>query len=193
MIRRLRKARGVTLVETMVSLSVLALGLTGLTQLQLISVRSNAFARKSAIAAALATDLVENVALWPYTDGRLATSTSVTSVTDSQIAARTELGREEKITDSSKKAMFAEQDTTNALTGNALRGAATYDGYSSDVDGDGVADFERYWSVFKIDPTLSGLEQGKLVVVTVRWKEAPIGYRQISMSTFRSNSGGFAQ
>ena len=169
MSRRLRWRRGVTLVETMVSLTVLALGITGLTQLQIISVRANAFSRKMALASALATDLVENVGLWQYTDGRLATTTSVTSATDSKIAARSELGRAATITDSSLKPMFSEQSTTNALTGSALRGGSTtYDGYSSDIDGDGVDDFERYWSVFKLDPSSSGVETGKIVVVTVR-------------------------
>lgn len=175
------------------SLTVLSIALVGVLILQVLAVRSNHMARELGVATSLGRDLVENIGTWAYNDPRLATTTSVTSPTNAAVLARSDLGRATTVTDSAKKPHFGELAGTNALSNDALRsGGVAYDGLSPDIDRDGRPDFERYWSVFRLDPTGSGTEEGKLVVVVVRWFEGGLGYRQIVQTTFRSNAGAFS-
>src|SRR5206468_1794871 len=59
-----------------------------------------------------------------------------------------------------------------------------YTGLSGDVDGDGVLDYQRYWNVWTTSFDGS-TTTGKFIQVIVRWKEPVLGYRQISVSTFK--------
>lgn len=185
--------RGVSLIESMIALTLLAFGLTGVLAMQLISVRTNTMARRLQLATAMARDLAESASLWEYDDPRLATTDVVTSLADSRIAAKSDLGRE-RIVPSTRRAHFAEQASPNAVVARALRrGGKRWDGLEPDGDGTERAEVERYWSVFKVDPDADGVENGKLVVILVRWHEAPLGFRQIAITTFRSNAGAFSQ
>jgi hypothetical protein len=85
---------------------------------------------------------------------------------------------------------YTAQYSDKALDSNASTPAALgagYQGLSSDVDGDGVADFTRYWNVFRVNMGAGGAENGKLVQIIVRWKEPGFGYRQVTTSTFKHN------
>jgi Tfp pilus assembly protein PilV len=189
------KNRGVSLVEALVSLTVFSFGLIGVTSLHLISSRSNAMMRRMSQATELAQDLVENIGLWPYNDPRLVPSDNITAINNALVSARIDLGQATSGGALLSKPNYAEQATTLAVNPSALYNATTqYDGYTADVDGDGVPDFERYWSVFNVNLANDGLTNGKLVVVTVRWMEPALGrYRQITSTTFVSNSGNFGQ
>lgn len=182
-----RSERGLGLVESLVSMAVLGIALVGLTQLQLVAVGANSFSRKMSQASMLAADLAENIGRWDYDDPRLASGATASSLDASSILQLGDLPRSELITDASRKPHFAAQETDNATTDEALElyGNA-WEGLSADIDHDGVEDFERYWSVFDIT-NAQGLVDGKHVVIVVRWREAGLGFRQVTATTFRFN------
>lgn len=188
-----RRPRGVTLIEAAISLAVFAIGMVGILQLQIVAARSNTLARKLGQASALAQDLGENVTLWPYDDVRLAAGATVTGVEDTAVGKHRADSRK-AVLDSDDRPHFADFETENADEDDALSSSTvTYQGLSNDVDGDGERDFERYWNVFAVDANGDGTEEGKLVVVVVRWFEGGIGYRRIERTVFRSNPMVFAQ
>ena len=99
--------------------------------------------------------------------------------------------------DSRAKPRFASAYARSDGTANATKTAALdaafctpnppgcpYTGLSGDVDGDGVLDYQRYWNVWTTSFDGS-TTTGKFIQVIVRWKEPVLGYRQISVSTFK--------
>src|SRR6185312_15672157 len=80
-------SRGMTMIEMLVAMAVLAIGLLGISALQIVSANMNQMSQRMAIATALATDLIENVSLWQYSDARLSTTTNITSTADPSVAA----------------------------------------------------------------------------------------------------------
>ena len=180
---RRRKPRGTSLVEAMIAMSVLLFGLTGVASLQLATSKANQFSRRYAQASAVATDLEENINLWSYSDSRLNTANGVTSLSDPSIVNRWDMG-------SSATASFVadysdKTPDSNASSAGAL--GAAYPGLSGDIDGDGVPEFTRYWNVSTVDLMSSGVPNGKLVQIIVRWYEPGTGYKQLNASTFKPN------
>jgi len=193
--RRYRQ-RGFSIIEAMIASIVMLVGLLGLAALQVIGVRSNHFGKHMTQASQLAQDLIENVGRWDYNDARLTPTVPRTwNVKDTTSTAALDkewdMGRGAAATHtdgSSYTADFSE-GTTNASKTAALSAAfctpnCPYTGLSSDVDGDGVLDYERYWNVWSttFDATST---TGKFIQVIVRWKEPVLGYRQISASSFK--------
>ena len=180
-------ARGFGLIEAVMAMAVLAIALVGIAQLQVVSVRSNHFARHATLATSLATDLVDQSGLWPYDDPRLAPAATVTSIEDTQVLNRRELGRGETVPSESRP-HFGELDDGIAITGNALSlEGRTWGGLPADVDRDGSPDARRYWSVFLVDADGDGVGEGKSITVVARWKEPGLGFRQVALTSFRAN------
>jgi hypothetical protein len=171
--------------EAIVALSTLLIGLMGFASLQVMTVRSNQFARRLAQASELAMDLEESIKLWTYADTRLNTTRMVTSMIDPTITSRWDMGRG---TLSSYQADYSEKASdSNAALSSALTLGGAYPGLSGDVDGDGKLEFIRYWSVTAVDISSTGTANGKLVQIIVRWFEPGVGYRQVTSSSFKLN------
>jgi Tfp pilus assembly protein PilV len=179
-----RSPRGTTLVEAMIASAVLAIALAGLLPLQVLGARMNRFSDRTLAASTLATDLSENVARWAYADPRLTALATYSSFTDPAIASAWDMGTS---TTAAQKAEYSDSPVldANASSYNAL--GATYQGLSSDLDGDGTPDFYRYWNVYAIDLTGSGTPNGKLVQIIVRWNEPRVGWHQVAITTFKRN------
>lgn len=191
--RRRRGRRGVTLVEATLSLAVFAIGMVGILQLQIVAARSNTLARKLGQASALAQDLGENVTLWSYDDPRLSPGATISDVNGTTASNHRADSRKATL-DSDDRPHYADFVTDNADEDDALTSSTlSYQGLTTDTDGDGQRDFERYWNVFAVDANGDGTEEGKLVVVVVRWFEGGVGYRRIERTVFRSNPMVFAQ
>lgn len=187
-LRKRRGERGLSLVEVMVSLVLLALGLVGLAQMQIVGSRANRFGRNMTLASELARDLVENATLWKYGDPRLAPMDTVAALSDPKVAALFSLPRDETLP-SSQRAQFGEvAGDPNAVNAGAL---GTYAGTGSDLDKDGRPDFRRYWSVLAVDPNGDGVADSKFVVVVVRWHEPGVGMRQVFATTVKANAEVF--
>jgi Tfp pilus assembly protein PilV len=177
-------ARGFTLVEALVASGILLVALAALLPLQVVGARMNRYSERTLDATLLATDLSENIARWNYSDTRLASLSTVNSFSNSAIAAGWDMGSSDK---ASHVAEFSDSPTAdqNASTYNAL--GTTYQGLSSDVDGDGRPDFNRYWNVYDIDLAGTGTPSGKLVQIIVRWNEPNVGWHQVAVTTFKRN------
>jgi prepilin-type N-terminal cleavage/methylation domain-containing protein len=184
MIRHRPRTRGFTLIEAMVASAILLVALAALLPLQVVGARMNRWSERTLDASLLATDLSENVARWSYTDARLNSLVTVSSFSDSAVAAHWDMGTSAH---SGQTAQFSDSPTRdqNAANYNAL--GTTYQGLSSDVDGDGTPDFTRYWNVYAVDLAGTGTPSGKLVQIIVRWNEPNTGWHQIAVTTFKRN------
>lgn len=184
----MRTSSGFSIVEALVGLVVLSIGSLGLTALQLHAVRATTFAASVVQATELASDLTENAKRWPYGDARLVARAAVQSTTDAAVTAFWDPGRGAL----PQKASFGEKPgDPDADTAGAL--GANYQGLSGDVARDGSWMFRRYWNVFDVDLNGSGVAQGKLVQVIVRWREPGVGERQVTVSTYKANVGALFQ
>ncbi|HET9034860.1 MAG TPA: prepilin-type N-terminal cleavage/methylation domain-containing protein [Myxococcaceae bacterium] len=179
-----RSARGFTLVEAMIASAILAISLAALLPLQVMGARMNRWSERTLDASLLGTDLSENIARWSYSDPRLAPLITVSSFTDSTLAATWDMGSSAQAT---RKAQFSDSPTTDQNAGSYDSLGASYQGLSTDVDGDGKPDFTRYWNVYAVDPIGSGTPSGKLIQIIVRWNEPNVGWHQIALTTFKRN------
>jgi prepilin-type N-terminal cleavage/methylation domain-containing protein len=182
--RRRSSARGFTLVEALVASAILLVALAALLPLQVMGARMNRWSERTLDATLLATDLSESISHWSYTDSRLDPLVTVSSFNDSEVASRWDMGTAAR---TSQRAQYSDAPTpdSNAATHAAL--GAAYQGFSSDVDGDGKPDFTRYWNVYAIDPTGSGTPSGKLIQIIVRWNDPSVGWHQVAVTTFKRN------
>jgi Tfp pilus assembly protein PilV len=184
MSRRRSTPRGFTMVEAMIASAILMIALAALLPLQVMGARMNRWSERTLEATFLATDLSENISRWSYLDTRLAPLSTVASLNDSTITATWDMGS------SARAPVRAEYSDSPAPDQNATTYAAlgaTYQGLSSDVDGDGAPDFTRYWNVYAVDLTGSGTPSGKLIQVIVRWRDPAVGWRQLAVTTFKRN------
>lgn len=194
------RARGFTLIEAMVAMTVMAIGLLGLASLQVVGVRATFMATRMAGASALAQDLAENMNRWPYDDTRLAATRS--SISDlSSLDATSDLGRNVALPytpDFGEGASgqwtcgTCSPTTPSATTNNAL---GVYAGVRSPTDsGAGTNLYDRYWNVY---PMSGSNGTGKAIQIIVRWPEGNFGvdangnptakYRQIVLNTFKAD------
>ena len=201
MIPRARRPgqRGFSIIEAMIASIVMLIGLLGLAALQIIGVRSNHFGKHMTQASQLAQDLVESIQRWDYNDARLTPAVARSwnaqdSASTAAVDKESDMGRGVAATHTDGSTYTADftEGTTNSSKTSALAAAfctpnppgCPYIGLSGDVDGDGVLDYQRYWNVWTT--TFDGsTTTGKFVQVIVRWKEPVLGYRQISVSTFK--------
>jgi type II secretory pathway pseudopilin PulG len=177
-------SRGFTLVEALVASAILMIALAALLPLQVMGARMNRFSERTLDATLLATDLSENITRWPYADSRLSPLLTVSSLSDSAIASRWDMGTAAA---SSQTAQFSDFPKPDPNAENYAALGTTYQGLSSDIDGDGTPDFTRYWNVYAVDATGSGTPSGKLVQIIVRWNEPQVGWHQIVVTTFKRN------
>jgi type IV pilus assembly protein PilV len=190
--KRLKNQRGVSLIEATISLGVMTIGLLGMMQMQVIAVRSNQVARSTAVASALARDMVENASRWDYNDPRLTPLGTVSDLDAQSIKDKLDLGRETTAPTTAAPQFGEGTNDPNSTNDGAL---GTFEGLSADTDLDGTigeTEPKRYWTVFNYDPDSDGNVEGKLIVILVRWKEPGFGFRQIVTTTFRYNEQVFA-
>ena len=191
-----RGQRGFSIIEAMIASIVMLVGLLGLASLQIVGVRSNHFGRHMTQGSQLAQDLIENLQRWDYNDVRLTPAVQRSwnvqnPASTTAVDTEWDMGRGVSATHTDGSTYTADftDGTTNATKTAALDATfcatgCPYIGLSGDVDGDGVLDYQRYWNVWTT--TFDGsTTTGKFVQVIVRWKEPVLGYRQISVSTFK--------
>ena len=196
--------RGFSLIEALIASMVMLIGLLGLAGLQVVGMRANNLGKRMAQASLLAQDLVQNMQVWQYTDGRLTPQASAspahtalyTDTNHADIAKFWDLQNTAALT-SNVDSSSVTFDFTDGAAGAAAVSqlAANYEGVLSPVDTSlPTAEqtvFQRYWNVFLVDLNGSGAAQGKLVQVMVRWKEPNFGYRQVNTSFYKNDPTGF--
>lgn len=161
--KRTRSTRGTTLIEAMIAMLVVTVGGVGALAIYKVQLGMNADARRITEATALARDLVEGMALWPYDDARLSNDVPEN---DTDIADTTQAFEDAAV----PVADHGEADLT--------KGSATWTGLPS-RDG-----FERYWNV---SPDASG--RAIRIAAIVRWQHGS-GWRRVVALTSRASTTG---
>ena len=177
-------SRGFTLVEALVASAILMIALAALLPLQVMGARMNRLSEKTLDGTLLATDLSENITRWSYNDPRLNPLQTVSSFSDSAVSARWDMGTDAR---ASQTAEFSDSPSPDSNAGKYAALGSSYQGLSSDIDGDGTPDFTRYWNVYAVDATGSGTPSGKLIQIIVRWNEPQVGWHQVVVTTFKRN------
>lgn len=175
-------AQGFTLIEALITMSVLIIAFLGLASLQIVGAQTNFFGNRMLQASSLATDLGENMHVWQYNDSRLTPLFTVSSTNDPAILSWN-LGS--AITTPYILEYSDLNPDPNAT--NAGAQGPSYQGLSTDVDKDGGADFFRYWNVYNVDIGTTGIPQGKLIQIIVRWKQPGAGYHQVTTAVYKRN------
>jgi Tfp pilus assembly protein PilV len=165
---RSRLDRGTTLVEAMVAMAVLLIGTAGVMSLNSTGLRMAGDARRITRATAIAQDLVDQIALWPYADPRLANGNPSNDGAIGDPAFALE-GSGTPAVD------HGESDLT--LGGTSWVGTPTGD----------IAGYERYWNVAYLDDDNgNGVWDAARIAVIVRWPMGS-GFRRIVLLTTKFN------
>jgi Tfp pilus assembly protein PilV len=173
----LRGQRGTSLIEAMIALVVLLIGAIGVIAAHRQGLRLASDARRLTRASAIAQDLVDQIALWPYGDPRLARG-SRSALTDADIGDSNFLFE----TTASTSTLADHGDADLTLGGTQWNGIPT-----AVIQGYGPP-FERYWNVAYVDDIDGdGVWDAVRIAVIVRWGDPASGYRRIVAYSTKAN------
>jgi prepilin-type N-terminal cleavage/methylation domain-containing protein len=164
---------GFTLLESVIAMSVLLIGAVGVLGLQLQGIRMESDARRITRATAIAQDLANQIALWPWGDPRLG---NATALDDTRLAT---LGDPAFAFEASTAptASFSDADITTG--GTSWLGIPT-----ADTTGAG---FQRYWNVAYVDDSnTNGVPDSVRFAVIVRYP-AGVGFRRVVLLGTKAN------
>lgn len=171
--------RGLTLIESMLALAIMLIGAMGLASLFTTGVQMNGDARRMTRATAIAQDLLNNIALWPYQDNVAGTPLANTSTANDA--------------DVGDAAFAFQQDANPVGDGLADHGEADLTALGALWTGIPAAElggeYERYWNVRYVDTNGNGVNDLVQIAVIVRWQHAG-GWRRIVLLTAKINPGG---
>jgi type IV pilus assembly protein PilV len=153
MARTRRRARGFTLIEAMVALSVLLIGLLGLLRLHFVGTSSNAGGRMQTQATEIARELVAGIEQLQFGDARIAAG-GVRST------APTPFGSVVKADRTIETTGVVAWDDANPVPGVRLTAALP-------------GAYERRWTVWSYSTSSATMAAVRLVAVSVVWYEAP--------------------
>lgn len=159
--------RGITLVEGMASMALLAVGAMGLVSMSLHSVQLNGEGRHLTRATAIAQDLLAQIQLWDYGDPRLA----------ERLANDADLG---------DQSLSFQRDAPPVEYGEAdlTLGGSEWLGLPNSALG-GV--YERYWNVARVDDdNHNSIPDGVRIAVIVRWRQG-LAWRRVVFFTAKPN------
>src|SRR5574342_770848 len=170
---RPRSSRGTTLLEAMIAMVVLLIGAIGVIGAHRQGLRLASDARRLTRASAIAQDLVDQIALWPYPvpggDQRLARGPR-SAIPDNDIGDSNFLFE----TGASTSTLADHDDNDLTLGGTQWNGIPT-----AVIQGTAPR-FERYWNVAYIDDMDGdGVWDLARIAVIVRWVEGASTYRRI--------------
>jgi hypothetical protein len=173
-----RSERGLTLLEALVSLSILLVGMLGLVQLQIYGITANAGARAHTNAVQLARELAAGLARLPTSDGRLSGAAGTTGEPPA-VFGRILQG------DGSAAAAHVYDDTA-PIPGTRLDAAIEKDGSSTTTPM-----YVRRWTVWDSFSSGSGVAT-KIIAVSVIYRERGSPYpREVVLYTQVANRGLF--
>jgi hypothetical protein len=178
-----RSQRGTTLLEAMIAMVVLLIGAIGVTGAHRQGLRLASDARRITRASAIAQDLVDQIALWPYTDPRLwqANAGNDGVIGDPGQAFET-------TADVAGLCDRGETVSGTLLNGGLTAGGTTWNGIPGGVISSYSPPFERYWNVSYVDDDDGdGVWDAVRIAVIVRWGDPESGYRRIVTFTSKAN------
>jgi type II secretory pathway pseudopilin PulG len=165
-------ARGFTIIEALVAMVVITIGSIGMMSLMSTGQRLNADARQMTRAIAVGQDLLGQIALWQYTDPRLAAgATGGVDITDETLKFQ---NQDSPPYDHSDAELISPPDADPNFNG------------ISNASLDGV--YERYWNVAYVDDSnANGVWDGVRVAVIVRWRQTGV-WRRVVLTGFKPNT-----
>ena len=168
-----RQQRGLTLIEAMIAMVVMLIAAVGMLGLHVQGQKVNADAQKILRATAIAQDLSSQIALWPYTDPRLANASTANDALVGDPGFAFEV-------DAPPPADHGEADLT--LGGTLWNGIPTADLGSG---------YERYWNVaYPVTPAFdtngNGISDSMQVAVIVRFPSGG-GFRRVVLLSIKGN------
>jgi len=159
-------SRGVTLIEVMFALAILLVAASGMVGIHNQGVQMMADARQMTRATGIASDLVEQIESWGYTDGRLV---------DGNPGNNGELGDHGQFL--AQALTYAGEYAEANLAAGPWYGIPT---------ASLPAGYERYWNVADDDLDGNGTVDVKRIAVVVRWPHGN-GFRRVVLVTSKLN------
>ncbi len=174
----MRKPRpnGFTLLEVLLAASVLLIGAVGMLSLHVHGLRLEGDSRRITRATAIAQDMMDQIALWPWGDARLGganpgmDSTHLATLGDPARAFEAE---------TPPTASFSD------LNGDLTAGGTTWLGIPLSTTQ--AAGYERYWNVAYVDDSNgNGVPDAARIAVIVRYP-VTIGFRRVVLVGTKAN------
>ena len=165
-----RWQRGTTLIEVMAATCILLVAGVGTLAMHGQQLKMNGDARRMTEATALAQDMVENIALWSWGDGRLA---------DTNTTNNKDIGDSAFDFERLDNPPYDHAEKDGDLT---LGNTVPWNGIQNPPAG-----FERYWNVALVDDMENnGIFDAVRIAVIVRW-QGSTGWRRIVLMTTKAN------
>ena len=177
--REPRRARGFTLIETMAAVTVMLIGAIGLMGLFSAGLAMDGNARRMTRATAIAQDLLDNIALWPYQDNVAGTPLFDASAANNGDIGDTGLNFEtdanplgDGFADHGEPDLVALGTAWTGIPANSL-----------------PAGYERYWNVVYVDTNHNGVNDLVQIAVIVRWQQGG-AWRRLVLLSAKLNPNG---
>jgi len=176
--RTQRSDRGYTLIESMIAIGIVLLGASGLAHTYMQGVNMTGDARHMTQATAIARDLTDNIALWPYQDNVSGTAlANVSSTNDGDIG----------------DTAHAFETTTDPLgSGIADHGEADLAAMGvrwTGIPAAQIPQFQRFWNVRYVDTNGNGVNDMVQIAVIVRWQQSG-AWRRVVLVSAKLNPAG---
>jgi prepilin-type N-terminal cleavage/methylation domain-containing protein len=172
----MKPARGMTLIEVMVAMTVLAVGLVAMWKMHVIGITSTAAGRRHSIAAGLARELVSGLEQVPFADPLVA-ETGPTGPVPPAVFGQLVQG------DGTIVAGARVWDDAAPVPGVRLATAR-------DPFAETSAAYTRRWTVWGFTPAAGSPSTVKIIAVSVTWLDPPFARpREVVEYTFVTNPG----
>lgn len=176
--------RGFTLIEVMVSVSILAVGLLGVMQMQVLASAQNGVARRTTQAAALLRDFQESARSIPWDDPRFVPGGACRSLDDLEAFDEDTIGNRATPNQQLQYTALDPSDPNAASVGSntgalgPLPGARAYQGLAAwafmrpDEGGAGLGSrgYQLAWNVTPVDTNGDAICEARLIQFTVRFQ-----------------------
>ncbi|HEY7726475.1 MAG TPA: hypothetical protein VH880_14155 [Anaeromyxobacteraceae bacterium] len=163
-------SRGLTLIEAMAAMVVMLIAAVAMLALHVQGQRMNADALRMTRATAIAQDLANQIATWPWGDPRLANANA---------------GNDADVGDSAYAFEAPGAPPFDHAEPDLVLGGTVWNGTpAADLASGG---YERYWSVaYPDDSNGNGVSDAARVAAIVRWPSG-VGFRRIVLLSVKNN------
>ncbi len=172
---RTPRANGFTLLEVLLAASILLIGAVGMLSLTVHGLRMEGDSRRITRATAIAQDMMDQIAVWPWGDPRLGNAAQLDS---SKLATLGDPARAFEAA-TPPTASFADKNgdlTASGTTWNGIPLASTQ-----------AAGYERYWNVAYVDDSNgNSVPDAVRIAVIVRYP-VTVGFRRVVLLGTKTN------
>jgi prepilin-type N-terminal cleavage/methylation domain-containing protein len=172
---RTPRPSGFTLLEVLLAASILLIGAVGMLSLHVHGLRLEGDSRRITRATAIAQDMMDQIAIWPWGDPRLGTATSLDA------GPLATLGDPTRAFEASTPPTASFSDASGGLT----TGGTTWNGIPLSTTQ--AAGYERYWNVAYVDDSNgNGTPDAVRIAVIVRYP-VTLGFRRVVLLGTKTN------